>query len=192
MGEIVLVRHGETAWSREGRHTGRTDVPLTARGRGEAEAVGRALQGRRFALVLTSPLGRAVETCRIAGFGDVAQPRSDLLEWDYGIYEGVTSDEIRRDQPGWTVWDGELPGGESLDEVAARTDRVLTELRGADGDVLVFSHGHLLRILAARWLGQDPHTGRLLALDPATLSVLGHEHGQPVLRAWNAASLPTP
>src|SRR3954447_27033171 len=153
---IVLVRHGEAEWSRNGRHTGRTEVPLSGHGRREAEAVGRELSGRAFALVLTSPLGRARETCRLAGYDGDAQLRDDLLEWDYGAYEGLTTDEMRRDHPAWTVWDGPIPGRETVEQVAGRVDGVLGELRQAAGDVLVFSHGHLLRILAARWLGLEP------------------------------------
>jgi probable phosphoglycerate mutase len=183
--EVALVRHGETEWSREGRHTGRTDVALTARGRAEAQAVGRALGGRRFSLVLTSPSTRAVETCLLAGYGGGAQVRDDLREWDYGAYEGRTTREIREERPGWTVWHG-VVGGETMDRVGTRADRVIAEIRAAAGDVAIFSHGHLLRILAARWLGLEPGDGALFALDPATLSVLGYEHGRPVVREWNA------
>ncbi len=183
---VVLVRHGETEWSRSGRHTGRTDVPLTEVGRREAEAVGAELDGSRFALVLTSPLDRARETCRLAGYGEGAQARDDLREWDYGAYEGITSAAIRREHPGWTVWDGAIPDGETIAEVGARADRIVAEVQQAAGDVLVFSHGHLLRILTARWLGLEPDAGRLFALDPATVSVLGYEHDRRVLREWNA------
>jgi probable phosphoglycerate mutase len=183
---VVLVRHGETEWSRSGRHTGRTDVPLTELGRREGEAVGEELAGRAFALVLTSPLDRARETCRLAGYGAGAQVRDDLLEWDYGAYEGITTAEVRREHPGWTVWTGPIPGGETIGEVAARADRIVAELQQAAGDVLVFSHGHLLRILTARWLGLEPDAGRLFALDPATVSVLGYEHDLRVIREWNA------
>jgi probable phosphoglycerate mutase len=185
---VVLVRHGETEWSRTGRHTGRTDVPLTELGRREAEAVGEELAraGRRFALVLTSPLARARETCRLAGYGDGAQVRDDLLEWDYGAYEGITTAAVRREHPGWTVWDGPVLDGETIAEVGVRADRVVAEVEQAAGDVLVFSHGHLLRILTARWLGLAPDAGRLFALDPATVSALGYEHDRRVLREWNA------
>jgi probable phosphoglycerate mutase len=182
---VVLVRHGETEWSSLGRHTGRTDVRLDARGRREAEAVGAQLAGRRFALVLTSPRSRALETCRVAGYAEAAQVRDDLAEWDYGDYEGRTTAEIREERPGWSLWDEGVPGGETLVEVGARADRVLDELRASVRDVLVFSHGHLLRVLAARWLGLQPAAGKLFALDPATISVLGHEHEWPVLREWN-------
>jgi probable phosphoglycerate mutase len=183
--EVVLVRHGETDWSAHLRHTGRTDVPLTEAGRQEAERVGAALRGRGFALVLTSPLQRASETCRLAGFGEIAQARSELVEWDYGEYEGRTTVDIRREVPDWTIWRYGARGGESPDEVGGRADHVLQELRAAPGDALVFSHGHFLRVLAARWLGLAPGDGRLFALDPATLSALGYEREQPVLRIWN-------
>jgi len=184
--EIVLVRHGETEWSRSGKHTGRTDVPLTAGGRRQAQMVGAALRDRRFAAVWTSPLSRALETCRLAGFGDVAVPNDDLVEWDYGAYEGRTTLEIRRERPGWTLWRDGVPGGETAVEVRARVDRVLAEVASV-GDVLVFAHGHVLRALAARWLGLELAGGRLFALDPATLSVLGYERETRVLRVWNEA-----
>ncbi len=188
--EIVLVRHGETEWSRTLRHTGRTDVPLTDEGRRQAEIVGRALHGRRFELVLTSPLQRAAETCRLAGFGAEAQACDDLCEWDYGDYEGRTTAEIREEVPGWTLFTGGVPNGETAAEVGDRADRVLAEASAANGDVLLFAHGHVLRILAARWVGLEPSAGRLFALDPATLSTLGHEREQHVLRTWNAALRP--
>ena len=188
--EVVLVRHGETEWSRSGRHTGRTDVPLSELGRREAEAVGEELAGRQFTLVLTSPLQRAGETCRLAGYGAGAQVRDDLREWDYGEYEGITTREVRREHPDWTVWDGPIPAGESIEQVAARADRVVAEAQQAAGDLLVFSHGHLLRVLTARWLGLEPTAGRLFALDPATISVLGYEHERRVMREWNAGCSP--
>ncbi len=183
--EVVLVRHGETEWSRAGRHTGRTDVPLTEQGRRDAEALGAALRERQLALVLTSPLQRAVETCRLAGLGDVAVARDDLREWDYGEYEGLKTVDIRQERPGWTVWRDDIPGGETLSEVGERADRVTADLRSSDGDVAVFAHGHLLRILAARWLGLEPAAGRLFALDVGTISVLGYERENAVLRLWN-------
>jgi broad specificity phosphatase PhoE len=185
--EIVLVRHGETEWSRAGKHTGRTDVPLTEDGRRQAQLVGGALRGRRFAAVWTSPLSRALETCRLAGFGEVALPKDDLVEWEYGEYEGRTTLEIRRERPGWTLWRDGVPGGETADEVEARVDRVLAEAASVGGDALVFAHGHVLRVLAARWLGLEPAGGRLFALDPATLSVLGYERETRVLKLWNEA-----
>jgi probable phosphoglycerate mutase len=147
--------------------------------------VGEALLGREFGIVLTSPLSRALETCCLAGFGDRAQQRDELMEWDYGAYEGRTTPEIRVEQPGWTVWHGEVPGGETIDDVAIRVERVVTELRSLEGDALLFAHGHLLRVLTARWLGLEPHAGRLFALDPATLSSLGYERETPVIRLWN-------
>jgi len=185
--EIVLVRHGETEWSRAGKHTGRTDVPLTEDGRRQAQLVGGALRGRRFAAVWTSPLSRALETCRLAGFGEVALPKDDLVEWEYGEYEGRTTLEIRRERPGWTLWRDGVPGGETADEVEARVDRVLAEAASVGGDALVFAHGHVLRVLAARWLDLEPAGGRLFALDPATLSALGYERETRVIRLWNQA-----
>jgi probable phosphoglycerate mutase len=185
--EAVLVRHGETEWSRSGKHTGRTDVPLTEHGRAQAQAVGEALRGRDFALVLTSPLERARETCRLAGFDDQAQTRDELMEWDYGAYEGRTTPEVREERPGWTLWRDGVPGGETIEQVAERVDRVIEEIRGTDGDAVLFAHGHVLRVLTARWLGLEPHAGRLFALDPATLSALGYERETPVIRVWNEA-----
>jgi broad specificity phosphatase PhoE len=183
--EIVLIRHGETAWSRTGKHTGGTDVPLTEGGRRQAQMVGAALRSRRFAAVWTSPLSRALDTCRLAGFGDVAVAKDELVEWDYGEYEGRTTLDIRSEQTGWTLWNDGVPGGETVDEVAARVDRALAEVESAAGDVLVFAHGHVLRVLAARWLDLEPEGGRLFALDPATLSVLGYERETRVIRLWN-------
>jgi broad specificity phosphatase PhoE len=143
------------------------------------------LRGRRFALVLTSPLKRAAETCRLTGYGEVAQARDDLMEWDYGEYEGRTTFDIRREVPGWTIWGHGAPGGETPEQVGTRAGRVLDEVRAADGDVLIFGHGHFLRVLTARWLGLAAAEGRLFALDPATLSMLGHERETPVIRLWN-------
>jgi broad specificity phosphatase PhoE len=185
--EVVLVRHGETEWSRAGKHTGRTDVPLTEQGRRQAEAVGAALGDRDFALVLTSPLGRALETCRLAGFGDRAQPRDELMEWDYGAYEGRTTSEIREERPGWTLWRDGVRDGETIEQVGQRVDRVLEQIRPLDGDALLFAHGHVLRVLTARWLELEPGAGRLFALDPATLSTLGYERETPVIQVWNEA-----
>ncbi len=184
-GEIWIARHGETAWSRTGQHRGRTDVPLTAAGRREARALGRALRGRDFALVLSSPLSRAWDTCRLAGFAGRAEASDDLLEWDYGTVEGRTARELRAEQPGWPIWDGAVPLGESIDDVAARARRVIARSAAAPGDVLLFAHGHVLRILAACWLGLPPRDARLFALATASLGVLGEENGTRVLRAWN-------
>jgi probable phosphoglycerate mutase len=183
--EAVLVRHGETAWTISGQHTGRTDVLLTEEGRRQAERLGPRLAGRTFALVLTSPLQRAVETCRLAGFGEAAELCDDCREWDYGEYEGRTTAEIRTEVPSWSLWRDGVPGGETAAQVAARADRVIERLRGAAGDALVFSHGHFLRVLTARWLGLGPEEGRLFALSPASVSVLGWEREEAVLSRWN-------
>jgi len=181
------VRHGETAWTIGGRHTGRTDVPLDETGRRQAELLAPRLGGRGFAVVLTSPLQRAAETCRLAGFGDVAERCQDVVEWDYGAYEGRTTTEIRAEVPGWSLWWHGVPDGETAAQVAARADRVLDRLQRAAGDALVFSHGHFLRVLAARWLGLGPDDGRLFALGPASISTLGWEREQRVIARWNDA-----
>lgn len=193
VGEVVLVRHGETEWSASRRHTGLTDVALTPRGEAQARALATALSGHRFALALASPLTRAARTAKLAGV-DV-RPERDLAEWDYGGYEGRTTAEIRAERPGWVLWrDGVTPGGsahpgESIAQVGARCDQVLARARDAlsGGDVVLFGHAHVLRILAARWLDLEPSAGRYLALDTATISLLGHEHGAAVIRRWNAA-----
>jgi probable phosphoglycerate mutase len=183
--ELVLVRHGETEWSAAGKHTGRTNVPLTARGRRQAEAISTRLQGRRFARVLTSPLDRAVETARLSGFGAGAEVSPDLPEWDYGEYEGRTTVEIRREVPGWSLWRDGGPAGETADEVGRRVDRVIATVRLEGGDTLLFAHGHVLRVLAARWLGLPAADGRLLKLDTGTVSVLGWEREVAVMTHWN-------
>jgi broad specificity phosphatase PhoE len=183
--EVVLVRHGETEWSRDLLHTGRTDVPLTERGRGQAMALRAALAERRFAAVLTSPLQRAVETCRLAGLGDRAEPDEALLEWDYGDYEGVTTAEIRERRPAWKLWRDGCPGGETAADVGARVEPLVERLATSDGDAVVFAHGHVLRVLTARWLLLGPEAGALFALDTATLSVLGFERETRVVRRWN-------
>lgn len=184
--EVVLVRHGETEWSRAGRHTGLTDIALDAHGRRQAEAVGRALQGRRFALVLTSTLRRAVETCRLAGLGAEAQPCPELVEWNYGAYEGLTTAEIRRSRPGWTIWRDGVPEGETIAEVGRRADLVIARLREAGGDVAVFGHGHALRALAVRWLDLATAEGRHFALDAGSISILGYEHEGAAILRWNS------
>ena len=184
-GELVLVRHGETEWSRTGRHTGRTEVPLTEEGARQAKLLSASLAGRRFERVLTSPLGRAAETCRLAGFGEVAEARDELVEWDYGEYEGLTTPEIRRERPDWVLWRDGCPGGESADDVGERVDRLLAELRGTPGDVALFAHGHVLRVLAVRWIGLPPADGARMALATATVSVLGWERETQVVRLWN-------
>jgi broad specificity phosphatase PhoE len=183
-GEIWLVRHGDTEWTATGQHTSRTDVPLTDPGREQGRSLRKELGGREFALVLTSPMSRARDTCELAGYGDVAEIDDDLREWDYGEYEGRKTDDIRKERPGWTVWMGS-PGGESFDHVGARARRVLERATEADGDAALFSHGHFLRILGACWLGLPPEGGRLFALGTAALSVLGYERETRVLREWN-------
>lgn len=186
--QIWLVRHGETEWSRDGRHTGVTDVPLTDLGRRQAGALGGRLGDHRFALVLTSPRSRAGETARLAGFGGAAVADPDLAEWDYGALEGRRTSEIVAEYPGWTIWKGPWPGGETADQVSARADRALARCQGADvdGDVLLFGHGHMLRVLGARWLGLPGQSGSLFGLSTATLSVLGWEHDSPIFETWNA------
>ena len=184
--EVVLARHGETEWSRTLRHTGRTDIPLTEDGRREAEGLKERLATREFKRVLASPLGRAMDTARLAGLGERAEPRDELLEFDYGEYEGLTTATIRETVPGWTVWTHGSKGGESCSEVGARLDRVVAELREATGDVAVFAHGHVLRVLAARWIEQPAQEGARFALGTGTLSVLGWERETPVIRRWNA------
>jgi broad specificity phosphatase PhoE len=184
--EIVLVRHGETEWSLSGQHTSRTDLALTEHGRELAARLRDALAAREFALVLTSPLRRARQTCELAGLGARAEVDADLTEWDYGEYEGLTTPQIRERQPDWSLWRDGCPGGERAEQVAARVDRVLARLRAADGATIVFAHGHLLRVLAARWLEQDPAFGARLALGAGTLSTLGFEHEvDPVISRWN-------
>jgi probable phosphoglycerate mutase len=183
--EVTLVRHGETEWSRTRRHTGRTDVPLTARGRGEARDLASRLARRRYERVLTSPLARAVETCRLAGLGDEAEERAELMEWDYGAYEGRTTADIEAERPGWLLWRDGCPDGETPAEVGARVDPLIGELAEARGDVAVFAHGHVLRVLAARWVELPPADGRRLALSTAAVSILGYEHEARVVRVWN-------
>ena len=186
--DLWLVRHGETEWARLGRHTGRTDIPLTGRGRSQAAAVEAKLAGATFGAVVSSPLSRALETAHLAGFADRVTTDEDLLEWDYGDLEGRTSAEIRTDLPGWTIWSGPVPGGETASDVAARVDRFIAGVRAdVTGDVLAFGHGHLLRVLAARWLDKPPSDGGMFALSTATVSVLGWEHGAPVVVRWNEA-----
>lgn len=184
--ELWLIRHGETEWSRAGRHTGRTDVPLTAIGAEQALALRARIGDQRFALVLSSPLRRAWDTCRLAGLAGAARATDDLLEWDYGAYEGRTTSEIRAEVSGWRIWTGGAPGGETVEEVGARARRVIDEATGARGNVALFGHGHALRVLAACWLGLSPSDGRLFsALGTAALGVLGWEQDARVIRAWN-------
>jgi probable phosphoglycerate mutase len=183
--DMWLVRHGETEWSRDGRHTSRTDLPLTEVGRRVAESLRGGLEEDRFALVLTSPRERARDTAVLAGHPD-AEVDDDLAEWDYGDLEGLTTEQIRQTYPGWTIWQGPVPGGETPEQVSTRLDRVVARSRAAEGTVLVFGHGHCLRALAARWIGEPVAEGRHLRLDTATVSVLSWEHESPVVGRWNA------
>lgn len=192
VGELIVVRHGETVWSREGRHTGRTDVPLTPAGEAAAVALAGGLASRPIIAAFVSPAQRAVRTAELAG---LTRPKTDpdLAEWDYGGYEGRTTSEIRQERPGWYLWrDGVIPGdaahpGETIGQVAGRADAVLARVRPllADGDVVLVAHGHLLRVLTAGWLGLEPASGRLFLLSTGTLCTLGSEHGEPVIAAWN-------
>ena len=188
---LTLIRHGDTEWSLTGRHTGWTDIPLVDSGRRQAELLGARLAGRSFSLVLSSPLSRAFETCRLGGLGDAVVVDPDLREWNYGNLEGLTSDEIRGAMPGWTIWSGQVPGGETSDEVGQRADRVIARALSAAGDVAIFAHGHLLRVLAARWLGLPPDHGALFELGTATLSRLGWERERRVIELWNEPPTPT-
>lgn len=183
--ELWLVRHGETEWSASGRHTSRTDIPLTAAGEAAAEKLRDELSGTVFDLVLTSPRERSRRTAELAGFPD-AHVDEDLVEWDYGDYEGITTAEIREQVPGWTVWTAPCPGGETADQVGRRLDRVVAKVRAHGGRVLVFGHGHASCALAARWLAQPTTAGALFRLDTATVSVLGYHREQPVVVRWNA------
>ncbi|MHB1496950.1 MAG: histidine phosphatase family protein [Acidimicrobiales bacterium] len=182
---VWLVRHGETEWSASGRHTSRTDLPLTRRGEAQAKALAPLLSGRPFTLVETSPRLRALRTAELAGFD--ALPNDDLVEWDYGDIEGLTTDQVRESYPGWTIWSGPWPGGERPKQVATRARRLVERtLELPDGSAaLLFSHGHMLRVLAATWLGRPPEDGRMLVLGTAAVSVLGWEHGTPVVQRWN-------
>jgi broad specificity phosphatase PhoE len=181
---LVGVRHGATEWSRAGRHTGGTDLPLLPEGRRQAEELGRRVAGHAFARVLTSPLRRARQTCEIAGFGD-AEICDDLREWDYGEYEGLTTDEIRAARPAWSLWRDGVPGGETAHDVGVRADRVIAGVRALQGDVLVFAHAHLLRVVGARWVGLAASSGAIFTLAPATISVLGWERDAAVVARWN-------
>jgi probable phosphoglycerate mutase len=183
--DLWIFRHGETPWTLTGQHTGRTDLPLTEDGRRAAVALGQRLAGRSFGLVLTSPLVRASETCRLAGYGDVARPCDDLMEWDYGAYDGVRRIDIRKEIPAWTIWKDGVRGGETIAQVAERARRAIALADAASGDVALFAHGHLLRILTACWLGLEPEAGRYFELGTTTIGVLGRSDGTPVLRRWN-------
>jgi probable phosphoglycerate mutase len=188
--EIWLARHGQTAWSLAGKHTGRSDIPLTPEGEQEARKLGGRLQKTAFALVLTSPLQRARQTCALAGLGAKAEQDPDLMEWDYGAYDGLTSAEIREKRPDWHLFRDGCPGGEELKDVVARADRVIARLKSSPGDAIVFSHGHFLRVLAVCWAGIPADLGDRFFLAPASLSVLGTDHasGDPIIERWNDTS----
>lgn len=184
--KVVLARHGETEWSKSWKHTSYTDIPLTENGRARAESLVPQMAKWDFALVLSSPLVRAFETCRIAGLANRAEIEPDLVEWNYGEYEGITTAEIRKTVPGWTVFSHPSPGGETAEQVAERVDRVIARARAADGDVVLFAHGHVLRVLTARWLELDPRMGKHFVLSTGTVSVLGWERDTPALELWNS------
>jgi len=187
--QLWLIRHGETEWSLSGAHTGRTDLPLTEKGQQRAQTIGHFLAARSFALVLSSPLTRARETCRLAGYGDAAVIDENLREWDYGDYEGRSTPNIRADRPGWNLWEDGVPNGETVEQVADRAlrviNRVLITLKDREGDAALFAHGHVLRILAACWLRLPPNAGRLFGLDTATVSILGGGRDTRDIRLWN-------
>ncbi|WP_084962645.1 histidine phosphatase family protein [Thermoactinospora rubra] len=185
MQEMVLLRHGETEWSRDGRHTGRTDMPLTPHGEDQARALAPLVKAREFGLALVSPALRARRTADLAGLSGY-ETDPDMWEWDYGDYEGVTTPQIRRTRPGWYLWRDGVPGGESAEQVGARADRVIARARRAEGAVALVAHGHFLRVLTARWLGLPPADGRFFRLDTGTCSRLGFEHAEPVVLTWNA------
>jgi probable phosphoglycerate mutase len=182
---LYLVRHGATEWSEVNRHTSTTDLPLLPQGEEDARRLAPRLAGRRFDHVLTSPRQRARRTAELAGFPD-AVVSEDLVEWDYGSYEGITTAQIREHDPTWSIWTGVTPGGETAEQIGARLDRVIARVRAMEGDTLVFAHGHCLRALAARWLGEPVAFGRFLVLGTATLSVLGDDRGQPAVLTWNS------
>ena len=185
--QVYLIRHGETEWSLSGQHTGITDIPLTENGRKVAKLLEPVLAKESFALVLTSPLQRARETCELAGLGEHAEIDRDLMEWNYGDYEGLTSREIREKVPGWLLFNDGCPGGETPEQVGDRADRVIARARGEQGNVVLFAHGHLLRVLAARWLGFPASAGRHFLLDTGTLNILSYYQGAPAIRGWNWA-----
>ena len=189
-GELWLIRHGETEWTLSGAHTSRTDLPLTAHGRQRAEDLRRLLDPQRFRLALSSPMRRALDTARIAGFAP--EMTDDLREWDYGEYEGLTTPQIQKDRPGWTIWTGTPPGGETITHISERADRVIVRAVSEGGDVALFGHAHMLRVLAARWLGLAPDAGRFFALSTGSISVLGHERETRVIQVWNEQNVPEP
>jgi probable phosphoglycerate mutase len=188
--EVHVVRHGETAWSLSGQHTGVTDIPLTENGRAVARRLQPILAKSSFALVLTSPLSRARQTCELAGFGDRAVVERDLVEWNYGEYEGLTPKQIHARRPGWMIFRDGCPGGETPEEVGARADRVIARVRATRGDVALFAHGHVFRILVARWIGLPATSGQHFLLDTATLNILGHYRDIPAVKVWNAPIAP--
>lgn len=185
MGQLFVIRHGQTAWSAVGRHTGRTDLPLTSMGRHQGEALAKMVADRRFDLVLTSPLLRARVTCELSGLGDQAQVETDLAEWDYGEFEGLSTNEIRQRIPGWSIWTHPPEKGERLDDLADRADRVIHRVRDVDGDVALFGHSHALRVLTARWLGLAPIAGSGFILETAAIGVLGWDREFPAVVRWN-------
>lgn len=187
--EIWLMRHGETEWSVSGAHTSRTDLPLLPSGIKQAQELAGKLKNQKFALVLVSPMQRAQETCRLAGLGAVAETTDDLKEWDYGAYEGRSTADIHKDNPNWSLWRDGVPNGESVEQVGARVQRVIQRCLKVDGNVALFAHGHVLRILTAVWLGLPPHDGQLFALSTGTMSELGFEHEYRVIRRWNCSSI---
>ena len=188
--EVYLIRHGETEWSLNGRHTGTTDIPLTENGRRVAKLLAAALAKEKFALVLTSPLKRVRETCELAGFGARAEIDRDLMEWNYGAYEGLTPEEIHAQAPGWMIFTDGCPGGESPAQVSARADRLVARVRSVEGDVALFAHGHIFRVFAARWLGLPATAGCHFLLDTATLSILSYYRNLAAIRRWNAMLVP--
>jgi probable phosphoglycerate mutase len=183
--ELYLIRHGETEWSSSGRHTGRTEIPLTSAGEKHAAWLSARLGAIKFTHVFTSPRGRAMRTCELAGLSATAVIEPDLAEWDYGAYEGLTTSRIRQERPGWDLFADGVPGGESAADVARRVDRVIARVRRVPGDVACVAHSHVLRVFAARWIGLDPSVGRSLVLDPAAYSELGWDRECPVVRTWN-------
>ena len=185
---VVLVRHGETEWTRTAQHAGRADIPLTARGQADAERLRDRLAPVDFARVLVSPLSRARQTCALAGYGQRAEERAELLEWDYGAYQGLTAQQVLAARPDWALWRDGCPAGDTAAAVGARVDRLLDEVTRVQGNVLLFAHGHLLRVVAARWVGLPPEAGAHLALSTASVSVLGLEHAHRVVWTWNDVS----
>jgi len=188
--EVFVVRHGETAWSLSGQHTGVTDIPLTENGRAVARRLLPILAKPSFSLVLTSPLGRARETCELAGLGSRAIVDPDLMEWNYGEYEGLTSQQIHAKRPGWMVFQDGCPGGETPEQVAARADRVIARVRAEPGNVALFAHGHIFRVLASRWIGLPPAAGQHFLLDTATMNILASYRDSPAVKVWNAPIAP--